>query len=81
MGSSGRVRGGSVSGTGSTSGNVNTNTNMNSNTNVNSNTSGQASPTSAPTDKDQCKDGGWSQFGFKNQGECVSSVTSGKDRR
>jgi hypothetical protein len=54
---------------------------MNSNTNTSSGTAGQASPSSAPTDKDQCKDGGWSQFGFKNQGECVSSVTSGKDRR
>ncbi|MDQ3896656.1 MAG: hypothetical protein M3326_05290 [Actinomycetota bacterium] len=27
-----------------------------------------------PTDKDQCKDGGWRQFGFKNQGQCVSFV-------
>jgi len=31
----------------------------------------------APTDKDQCKDGGWQTFSpqtgaFKNQGECVS---------
>ena len=30
-----------------------------------------------PTSKDQCKDGGWRQFGncgFKNQGQCVSFV-------
>ena len=29
----------------------------------------------APTDKDQCKDGGWQNFtapSFKNQGQCVS---------
>ncbi len=27
-----------------------------------------------PTSKDECKDGGYSAFGFKNQGQCVSSV-------
>ena len=26
----------------------------------------------APTSKDQCKKGGWTEFGFKNQGQCVS---------
>jgi hypothetical protein len=33
-----------------------------------------------PTSKDQCKNGGWGNFpGFKNQGDCVSSVaTKGK---
>jgi YVTN family beta-propeller protein len=35
-----------------------------------------------PTAKDQCKRGGWRTFTlprtFKNQGECVSSVTAGK---
>jgi len=35
-----------------------------------------------PTDKDQCKDGGWESFTipkkFKNQGDCVSFVTTGK---
>lgn len=33
----------------------------------------------APTDKDQCKKGGWNTFNnpaFKNQGECVSYVQS-----
>ena len=31
-----------------------------------------------PTDKDQCKDGGWQTFGiFKNQGDCVSFVATG----
>jgi hypothetical protein len=31
-----------------------------------------------PTTKDQCKNGGWRGFGiFKNQGDCVSFVTSG----
>jgi hypothetical protein len=31
--------------------------------------------TGAPTDKDQCKNGGWATFTnptFKNQGDCVS---------
>jgi hypothetical protein len=30
-----------------------------------------------PTSKEQCKDGGWAQFGFKNQGQCVASVQHG----
>jgi len=32
----------------------------------------------APTDADQCKDGGWQNFGgiFKNQGDCVSYVAT-----
>ncbi len=29
-----------------------------------------------PSTKDQCKNGGFSSFGFKNQGQCVSSVAS-----
>ena len=28
------------------------------------------------TSKDQCMNGGWRAYGFKNQGDCVSSVTS-----
>ncbi len=35
-------------------------------------------PPVVPTTKDQCKDGGWKTFtnpSFKNQGQCVSSVT------
>lgn len=33
-----------------------------------------------PTSKDQCKDGGWQNYGstFKNQGDCVSFVNNGK---
>ena len=31
-----------------------------------------------PTDVDQCKDGGYARFGFKNQGECVRFVVTGK---
>jgi hypothetical protein len=27
-----------------------------------------------PTSKEQCKHGGWRQYGFKNQGRCVASV-------
>jgi hypothetical protein len=32
--------------------------------------------TALPTSKDQCKKGGWKNFGtkFKNQGQCVSFV-------
>jgi hypothetical protein len=31
-----------------------------------------------PTSKDQCKNGGWQTYGvFKNQGDCVSFVTTG----
>ncbi len=37
-------------------------------------------PLALPTDKDQCKDGGYQNFGglFKNQGDCVSFVENGK---
>lgn len=34
-----------------------------------------------PTTKDQCKKGGWEAFGFKNQGQCVRFVETGKDSR
>jgi virginiamycin B lyase len=30
-----------------------------------------------PTSKDECKRGGWRQFGFRNQGQCVSFVQRG----
>jgi hypothetical protein len=30
-----------------------------------------------PTTNDQCKNGGWAQFGFKNQGQCVAFVQRG----
>ncbi len=37
----------------------------------------------APTSKEQCKNGGWNDYpnlGFKNQGDCVSYVsTAGKN--
>jgi hypothetical protein len=29
-----------------------------------------------PTSKDQCKDGGWQQFGFVNQGQCIRFLVS-----
>ena len=32
-----------------------------------------ASPTS-PTSRNDCKNGGWAQFGFKNQGQCIRFV-------
>ena len=34
-----------------------------------------------PETKDDCKKGGWEQFGFKNQGQCVRFVETGKDSR
>ncbi len=36
-----------------------------------------------PTSKDQCKNGGWRNYGdrFKNQGACVSFVATGKRKR
>ena len=33
-----------------------------------------------PTSPDQCKNDGWMQFGFRNQGQCVSFVETGKRR-
>jgi hypothetical protein len=30
-----------------------------------------------PTSKEQCKHSGWQQFGFENQGDCVSFVATG----
>lgn len=34
-----------------------------------------------PTDKNECKQGGWENYGFKNQGQCVRFVNTGKDSR
>jgi hypothetical protein len=31
-------------------------------------------PPSGPTNKDQCKSGGYAQWGFKNQGQCIASI-------
>jgi hypothetical protein len=39
-------------------------------------------PTSSPTTKDQCKNGGWQTFDtprrFENQGDCIQFVNTGK---
>lgn len=34
-----------------------------------------------PLAKDECKIGGWEAFGFKNQGQCVRYIETGKDSR
>ena len=34
-----------------------------------------------PTTVDQCKKGGWAQYGFRNQGLCIQFVNTGKDSR
>ena len=34
-----------------------------------------------PETKDDCKDGGWEDFGFSNQGQCIRFVNTGKDSR
>jgi hypothetical protein len=34
-----------------------------------------------PTTKDDCKDGGWVAYGFRNQGQCVRFVETGYDDR
>lgn len=34
-------------------------------------------PSDVPTTKEQCKDGGFAAFGFKNQGQCVAFVERG----
>ena len=31
-----------------------------------------------PTSNDECKNGGWIHFGYKNQGECIKFVNTGK---
>jgi predicted acyl esterase len=33
------------------------------------------------TDKRECMDGGWEAFGFRNQGQCVSHIVTGKSGR
>jgi hypothetical protein len=41
-----------------------------------------SAPPPVPTSKDQCKDGGWATFtaphAFKNQGDCIQFVNTGK---
>jgi hypothetical protein len=34
-----------------------------------------------PEDKDDCRDGGWDRYGFRNQGQCVRFLEAGKDSR
>jgi hypothetical protein len=35
---------------------------------------GEEPPPTEPEDKQACKKGGWKDFGFKNQGECIKAV-------
>ncbi len=35
----------------------------------------------SPTSKAQCADGGWQDYGFKNQGQCNKFLETGKDSR
>lgn len=34
-----------------------------------------------PQTKADCKNGGWEQYGFANQGQCIKFVNTGKDSR
>lgn len=34
-----------------------------------------------PVEKNECKKGGWSDFGFRNQGQCIRFVNTGQDSR
>ena len=34
--------------------------------------------TPLPSTRGQCQDGGWKQFGFKNQGQCIAFVNHGQ---
>jgi DNA-binding beta-propeller fold protein YncE len=38
-------------------------------------------PASVPTTKDQCKQGGWKQFGFKNRGDAFASSNTVRGSR
>ncbi|MBI2205288.1 MAG: hypothetical protein HYU41_15680 [Candidatus Rokubacteria bacterium] len=35
-------------------------------------------PGEAPIAKNDCKKGGWSRLGYKNQGQCVSAAARGR---
>lgn len=37
--------------------------------------------TTDPETRDDCKNGGWAQYGFKNQGQCIAFVNTGHDSR
>jgi hypothetical protein len=34
-----------------------------------------------PASKAECKQGGWADFGFRNQGQCIKFVNTGRDSR
>lgn len=34
-----------------------------------------------PATRDECKDGGWEAFGFRNQGQCIRFMNTGFDSR
>ena len=34
-----------------------------------------------PRKKDECKNGGWEDFGIRNQGQCIRFVNTGQDSR
>ena len=57
------------------------NADADSDSNADSN-SDSYSQVGAPTDKEQCKKGGWRTFNaprtFKNQGDCIQFVNTGK---
>ena len=36
-------------------------------------------PLDAPTTINDCRDGGWQALGFRNQGQCIRFVNTGKD--
>ncbi|MEO8578227.1 MAG: hypothetical protein ABI556_16060 [Gemmatimonadales bacterium] len=38
-------------------------------------------PPVEPVTKDDCKQGGWADFGFRNQGQCIRFVETGMDSR
>jgi hypothetical protein len=38
-------------------------------------------PTVDPETRSDCVDGGWQAFGFRNQGQCIRFVETGKDSR
>lgn len=35
----------------------------------------------SPISREQCKNGGWEAFGFRNQGQCIAFVNTGHDSR
>jgi hypothetical protein len=38
-------------------------------------------PPANPTTREQCMNGGWQQYGFRNQGQCIRFINTGKDTR